>query len=100
MRVLIGNSAAKHAPNGVVENLDGRRITTVNIPNLDNGWTLMEQLRAVVDPDGVWNNHSQGPNVHDSAPDWVEADDPALAQLIASALHCPVGRPKNWVEEY
>jgi hypothetical protein len=100
VRVLIGNSAAKHRPNGEDEPLEGRRITTVNLPDLDNGWTLMEQVRAVVDHDGVWNNHSQGPNVADSTPDWVEADDPNFARLIASALGTTVGRPKNWVEEY
>lgn len=98
MQVRIGNSAAKEAwrdDEGRLHHrpVDGARVTTVTIPDT---YTLLEQVTAVVSPDGVWNNHSQGDQVSDTVPDWVEADNPAVAELVASALGCPVGRPAKW----
>lgn len=100
MRVLLGNSAAKEAvPDGKGgfkhRDLDGNRVTTVQIPD---SYSLLEQVQVVIAQDGVWSNHSRGANVEDSVPDWVEADDPFLAELIARQLGCKVGRPKSWKE--
>jgi hypothetical protein len=97
MQVLLGNSAAKEAyrdGEGLHHrDLDGRRITAVQIPDT---YTLLEAVAAVAAQDGAWNHHSQGDNVGDSTPDWVESDNEALAGLLASQFGCPVGRPKSW----
>ena len=98
MQVRIGNSAAKEAwrdDEGALRHrpVDGARVTTITVPDT---YTLLEQVTAVVSPDGVWNNHSAGDSVSDSTPDWVEADNPAAAELIANALGCRVGRPTKW----
>jgi hypothetical protein len=50
----------------------------------------------VLHTDGAWNHHSQGDAVADTTPDWVESDNEALAQLLASQFGCPVGRPASW----
>lgn len=102
MRVLIGNSAPKEAyrdGDGVLchRPVDGARITTVHVPDT---YTLLEQVAAVTAPDGVWNHHSQGDNVADSTPDWIQADDTTLTTVLANALGCPAGRPKAWNEDY
>lgn len=98
MQVRIGNSAAKEAwrdDEGALRHrpVDGARVTTVTIPDT---YTFMEKVAAITAADGVWNNHSQGDSVADSTPDWVDADDPALATVLGSALGCPVGRPAKW----
>jgi hypothetical protein len=98
MRVLLGNPAAKDAyrdEHGALKHrdLDGKRVTTVTIPD---GYTLMEAVSAVLHTDGAWNHHSQGDNVADTTPDWVESDNEVLGQLLASQFGCPVGRPKSW----
>lgn len=98
MRVQLGNPAAKEAHrdgDGQLHHrdLDGRRVTTVVIPD---SYTLMEAVAAVLAQDGAWNHHSQGDAVGDTTPDWVESDNEGLAQLLASQLGCPVGRPKSW----
>jgi len=98
VQVLLGNSAAKEAyrdADGKVchRPIEGRRVTRVVIPD---SYTLMEKVRTVIDQDGVWNHHSRGDNVRDSSPDWVEADDEMVAQIIAQELGCRVGRPKTW----
>lgn len=98
MQVRIGNSAPKEAWRDEDGNLhhrpvDGARVTTATIPDT---YTLLEAVAAITAGDGIWNHHSQGDNVTDSVPDWVEADDPALATVLGAALGCPVGRPAKW----
>lgn len=99
MRVLLGNPAAKEASTnpttGAIRwrRLDGRRVTTVQIPDT---YTLLEAVATITAQDGVWNNHSQGNNVDDYTPDWVASDNEALASLLASHFGCPVGRPDDW----
>lgn len=98
MRVQLGNSAAKEAYRNDKGDLrhrdvDGSRVTSVVIPD---SYTLMEAVSTVVAQDGAWNHHSQGDNVADSTPDWVESDSDGLAQLLAEHFGCPIGRPKGW----
>ena len=98
MRVQLGNSAAKEAwrdGDGELQHraVAGARVTTVNIPD---SYTFAEAVAAITAGDGVWNHHSQGDNVSDSTPDWVESDDEALAMVLGRALGCPVGRPTKW----
>jgi hypothetical protein len=98
VQVRIGNSAAKEAyrdEGGGLHHrpVDGARVTTVNIPD---SYTFLEMVTAITAADGVWNHHSQGDNVADSTPDWVDADDQALATVLGAALNCPVGRPAKW----
>jgi hypothetical protein len=98
VRVQLGNSAAKEAyrdGKGVLHHRDveGSRVTSVVIPD---SYTLMEAVSSVVAQDGAWNHHSQGDNVSDTMPDWVESDNDGLAQLLAEHFECPIGRPKGW----
>lgn len=97
MRVQLGNSAAKEAyrdDKGLHHrDVRGSRVTTVVIPD---SYSLMEAVSSVVSQDGAWNHHSQGADVSDSAPDWVESDNDGLAQLLAEHFECPIGRPKGW----
>ena len=81
--VILGNPAALDG--GRV--LDGKQITTVNIPT---DYTPAECLATIADGDGVWRNHSGA-----SAPEWVESDDPDLAEAISAHYGCPIGRPGN-----
>lgn len=102
MRVLLGNSAAKEAyrdDKGALHHraLKGARVTTVVIPD---SYTLMEAVSTIAAADGAWNHHSQGDDVTDSAPDWVESDNDGLAQLLAEHFECPKGRPKGWKEDF
>jgi hypothetical protein len=73
--------------------LPGKRITKIVIPD---SYSVLEALQVVVAADGVWNNHTEGDNVTDHAPDWVESDNEGMAQLLALEFGCPVGRPKSW----
>lgn len=98
MRVLLGNPAAKEAyrdGDGKLRHrdLDGNRVTTVTIPD---SYSLLEAVQAVAAQDGAWNHHSQGDNVTDTAPQWVESDNEALGSLLAAQFGCPAGRPKSW----
>jgi hypothetical protein len=97
VRVQLGNSAAKEAyrdDKGLHHrDVDGSRVTTIVIPD---SYTLIEAVSAVTAQDGAWNHHSQGDDPGDSAPDWVESDNDALAQLLAGHFDCPIGRPKGW----
>lgn len=97
MRVQLGNPAAKEAyrdDKGLHHrNLKGARVTTIVIPDT---YSLMEAVSAVVAQDGAWNHHSQGDNVTDTSPDWVESDNDGLAQLLAEHFECAKGRPKGW----
>jgi hypothetical protein len=98
MQVRIGNSAAKEAwrdQDGKLQHraVDGARVTTVTVPDT---YTLIEAVAAITSADGVWNHHSQGDEVTDSTPDWVEADDEAMTTVLAAALNCRAGRPAKW----
>jgi hypothetical protein len=98
VRVLLGNSAAKEAyrdREGTLNHrdVDGSRVTTIVIPG---GYSLIEAVSAVTAQDGAWNHHSRGDGPGDSAPDWVESDNDALAQLLAEHFECPIGRPDGW----
>lgn len=98
MRVELGNPAAKEAyrtDKGELKHrsLDGKRVTTVVVPD---SYTLMEAAATVLAQDGAWNHHSQGDNVKDTVPDWVESDNDALTQILSEQLGCRIGRPKNW----
>lgn len=110
MIIQLGNPAAKHSVtrNGRTthEDLPGRRITTVNVPD---SYTTLEMLAAITAPDGVWNNHTRGDTVDDVTPDWVDCvvagDDELaergrlLAQMIGAQLGCRVGKPRGWKEQ-
>lgn len=98
MHVQLGNPAAKEAfrtKDGELRHrpVDGARVTTIVIPD---SYSLLEAVSAVVAPDGAWNHHSQGADVKDTVPDWVESSNKALAELLAVELGCPVGRPAKW----
>lgn len=69
----------------------GNQITTVVFPV---GTSYQE---AVANVDHLWPYHS------DDGPEWVEAEDQALAQKIAAHFtteshSCQVGRPEGWEE--
>jgi hypothetical protein len=98
VQVRIGNSATKEAwrdKDGQLRHrpVDGARVTTVTVPDT---YTFAEAFAAITAGDGVWNHHSQGDDVAGSTPDWVEADDPDMTTVLASALNCPAGRPAKW----
>lgn len=38
------------------------------------------------------------PMQSDKPPVWVEGDDEELVKLVADAMGCRIGRPKNWKE--
>jgi hypothetical protein len=81
-QVLLGNTHP--LDNGIP--MDAPSITTVSPPA---DATHREVLLAIADPrDGLWQRHSS-----DQRPAWLESDDPALADFLATYLGCPVGRP-------
>lgn len=98
MRVLIGNPAPKEAYTDEDGNLrhrvlKGAAVTTVSIPDT---YSPVEAFSVVTAGDGVWNHHSAGDDVGDTAPDWVECDDPTVLLLLESHFGVSGGRPKSW----
>jgi hypothetical protein len=98
MHVQLGNEAAQHAvgrddnDQPIHEDLDGKRITTVQIPD---DYTLAEAFQCITAPDGVAHHHFQA----GTSPTWVESDSDGLAALLAEHFGCKVGRPKGWKVE-
>jgi hypothetical protein len=96
--VQLGNPAPKEAYRDAKGNLahrelDDARVTTISIPDT---YTPIEAFSVVTAQDGAWNHHSAGDNVGDTAPDWVECDDPTLLVLLESHFGLKAGRPKSW----
>ncbi len=83
--VVLGNPQAIDSGKPI----EGVQITTAVIPE---DRTLAEAVRDVSYTgdagDGFWTSHSSA-----AAPSWVESDNPALAQALATHYGCPVGRP-------
>lgn len=71
-RVGTGDDAERRA-------LPGKRCTTIVVPE---GLTLMDAVRDITAPMGVWAAHSDAP-----APAWVAAEGPlaeAITQILAA----------------
>lgn len=75
--------------------LDEPSITRVDVPE---GRSRLEALREIVD---LWASMGGAHAAEDDRPEWVESDDPALADLLAEHWTdedhgCAVGRPDGW----
>lgn len=99
-RVLLGNpTVVEHSRDPANDQIVRRertdlqaQVTTVELPD---GWGLSETMLAI---ERLWPWHSDS-----DGPDWVEADDPLVAEMISQRFttdehECVVGRPKRWNE--
>lgn len=99
--VLLGNTAPIETvrPNPAVdvyEKIDlpvAAAITTYRIPD---DVKLAEAIKTVSDTFNEYHSHD--------LPEWVESDDPVLAQALAQQFtteehSCVVGRPDTWAAE-
>lgn len=75
--VYLGNRRAVETVDGQRTPIAGKRCTTVVLPA---DITLMDALRDITSPQGVWAAHSDAP-----APAWVAAEGP-LAESITQIL--------------
>ena len=66
----------------------GQQVTTSHI---DPSYPLERAVLALTHADGAWAAHSAA-----AAPDWVESDDPELAEALAAHWGCPIGCPDDW----
>lgn len=90
--VHLGNTDAKggrQEDDGTVTptHVPGERVTDVGF---HVGTSVMEALRMVTDPNGIWNAQSWEP------PAWVESTHPGLEAVLSEHYGCPTGRPQGW----
>lgn len=64
--------------------VEGKRCTSIL---LEPGLTLIQAVRDLTHPQGIWAAHSDG------TPAWVASTDPALAQFLASHWKCELREP-------
>lgn len=66
----------------------GHQETTFSLPAQSrDGFDFAGWIRTV---ESMWAMHS------DESPAWIESDDATLRLVLANALGCPEGRPRDW----
>lgn len=88
MRLFMGTTAAFDTGQGDTRGVvagKGRRVE-VEFPD---GTPLVEALRTVTDPNGVWAHQSPEP------PQWVASDSAGLAAVLGEHYGCPVRKVRQ-----